>query len=74
MSQVVDRPALEAGRSKERQVDSQGLAQVAHSLPPEAGWSSLSQDSSALKAGQSLQHGPGVADGPAFETGWSAAT
>jgi hypothetical protein len=41
---------------------------------PEPGWSSLFQDSLALKAGQSLQHESGVADGPAFETRRTAAT
>ena len=50
------------------------ISQVAASLAPEARRSGLSQDSSALKAGQSPQHGSSVADSPAFETGRSAAT
>jgi hypothetical protein len=44
------------------------------SSAPEARWSSLLQDSLALKAGQSLQHESGVADGLAFETRRTAAT
>jgi hypothetical protein len=43
------------------------------SLAPKAGRSGLFQDSLALKAGQSLQHGSGVADCPSFDSRWSAA-
>jgi hypothetical protein len=41
---------------------------------PEAGRPDFIQDSSALKARQSLQHESNVADSMAFEAGWSAAT
>jgi hypothetical protein len=74
MSQVMDCPAPEAGRSKERQEDSYGPVQVTDSPAPEAGWSGLSQDSLALKVEQASQHGSGVKNGPALETGRSAAT
>jgi hypothetical protein len=46
------------------------MSQVADSPAPEAGWSGLSQDGSALKVGQASQHGSSVAvwsprpDGP----------
>jgi hypothetical protein len=77
MSQVADSPALEVGRSKERQEGSQDATQVADSPAPEAGRSSLFQDSLSLKAGQSgccqrvLRHESGVADDSTFETGQS---
>jgi hypothetical protein len=74
MSQVVDYPAPEAGWSKERQEDSQGSAQVADSPTPKAERPGLSLDSLSLKVGQASQHGSSVTDGPASETGRSAAT
>jgi hypothetical protein len=50
------------------------MSQVVDSPALEAGWSDLSQDGSAFKAGQASQHGSGVADGPAFKTERSAPT
>jgi hypothetical protein len=44
------------------------MTQVADSLVLKAERSRLSQDSSALEAGHSSQHGSGITDGPAFET------
>src|SRR5688572_9383153 len=50
------------------------MSQVVDCPTPEAGWSGLPQNSSAIKAGQLLQHESGVADSRAFETGRFAAT
>jgi hypothetical protein len=50
------------------------MSQVADSPAPEAGWSDLLQDGSALKAGQVSRRGSVVTDGPASETGRSAPT
>jgi hypothetical protein len=49
------------------------MSQVTDSLAPEAGRSGLSQNSSALEAWQSSQHGPDIMDGPVFETERSTA-
>jgi hypothetical protein len=43
------------------------MSPVTDSPAPKAGRSGLSQNSSALEAGQPLQHELGIADSPAFE-------
>jgi hypothetical protein len=50
------------------------MSQVTDSPAPKAGRSGLSQNSSALEAGQPLQHGTDIMDGPAFKTGQSVVT
>jgi hypothetical protein len=50
------------------------MSQVADSPAPEARWSGLSQDGSALKVGQASQHDSSVTDGSVSETGRSTAT
>jgi hypothetical protein len=47
---------------------------VADGLASQAGWSGLSQNSSAFKAKRPPQHKTSVANGPALETGWSTVT